>query len=115
MPRTTTFGQSLIEQAKVFATTLSKGESVAKKFTCRRVKLNLEPTPYSPALVKETRKIIAASQAMFAQFIGVTVQTVRAWEQGINTPNDMACRFMDEIRRNPSYWLERFKGELVSK
>lgn len=113
--RKASVGERILARLKGFDEALKNGEAIADKFTCRRVVLDLPPTPYDPDLVKETRKILGASQAMFAQFLGVSVKTVRSWEQGINVPNDMACRFMDEIRRNPKYWLERFLGALVTK
>ena len=65
--------------------------------------LDLLPMPYGPALVKRTRAILSVSQGIFAQFLGVSVNTVQAWERGINVPKDVACRFMDEIRHNPDY------------
>jgi len=48
----------------------------------RKVVLNLEPTKYSPALVKETRRKLGMSQVLFAQFLGVSARAVQAWEQG---------------------------------
>lgn len=98
-----------------FAEALETQETISEQYTCHRVVLDLEPTPYDRTLVRETRRILGASQAMFAKFLGVKVKTVQAWEQGLVTPSDMACRFMDEIRNNRAYWLERFKGSLVSK
>jgi putative transcriptional regulator len=108
-------GEEIIEGLTELAEALESGAPVGERFTCRRVVLDLEPTPYSPELVRRTRDILGASQAVFAQFLGVSIQTVRSWEQGVNTPNHMACRFMDEIRRDPTYWRRRFKGVLLAK
>jgi len=66
-------------------------------------------------MVRRTRGLLRASQAVFARFLGVSVKTVRAWEQGFNVPSDMACRFMDEIRRDPSYWLRRLRSAIVAR
>lgn len=110
-----TVGERIVKRLHGFAEVLKSGDAITEKFTCRRVVLNLSPTRYDPDLVRATRDLLGASQPMFAQFLGASVQTVRSWEQGKNTPNDMACRFMDEIRRNPKYWLERFRGALVTK
>ena len=44
---------------------------------------------------------------LFARFLGVSVKTVRAWEQGTNTPQEIACRLMDEILHDPDYWRKR--------
>jgi putative transcriptional regulator len=60
-------------------------------------------------MVKETRKLIRASQAIFAQFLGVSLSAVRDWEQGIKPPGGAACRIMDEIRRNPDYFVGRLR------
>jgi putative transcriptional regulator len=98
----------VLEALAEFTDALEKGE-VTRRLTCRQIKLDLEPTHYSPKLVKRTRETIGVSQALFARFLGVSPKTVRSWEQGVNTPSPMACRFMDEIRRDPAYWWDRLK------
>lgn len=98
----------ILEALADFTDALEKGE-VLKRFTCRQIKLNLVPTQYSPELVRQTRKMLGISQTLFARFLGVSPKTVRAWEQGINTPHPMACRFMDEIRRDRGYWVKRLR------
>jgi DNA-binding transcriptional regulator YiaG len=71
----------------------------------RRLDRNdLHPTAYSPARVAAVRDLLAVSQGVFAKFLGVGVKTVSSWEQGVNTPSDMAYRFLDEIEANPNYW-----------
>lgn len=86
-----------------------------EKLTVRSIKLDLVPTPYDKALVVETRSLLSVSQAVFAQFLGVSVSTIASWEQGDNKPSDMACRFMDEIRHNPSYWRDRLMDSVIGK
>jgi DNA-binding transcriptional regulator YiaG len=100
------------ELASEFKTNKKK---ISEKFTCHKLALDLNPKPYSSELVKKTRKILNASQAVFAQFLGVSPQTVRAWEQGVNTPRDSACRLMDEIRHDPRYWQARIQELVVVK
>jgi putative transcriptional regulator len=107
--------KEIIKRLEEFTDVLKSGQAISDKFTCRKVELELKPQPYSPALVKQTRKLLNASQAVFALFLGVSVKTVRAWEQGNNSPSDIACRFMDEIRANPQYMLERLRGVLKVK
>ena len=99
--------EKIVQGLQGFAEALEKGEDITKQFTCRKVVLDLEPTPYNSDLVKETRGILGMSQALFAQFLGVSTKCVQKWEQGKNHPEHIACRFMDEIRRNPKYWRER--------
>ena len=102
-----TVAEKLIEGLEEFADSLEAGEDIAPRFNCHKVVLDLEPTPYGPDLVKDTRDTLRASQTVFARFLGVSAQTVRAWEQGAKEPREMACRFMDEIRSNPRYWRQR--------
>ena len=99
----------IIQSLQEFTEALEKGEDLSKRFTVRTYRLNLAPKLYDAKKVKNTRKLLEASQAVFAQLLGVSVKTVRSWEQGVNTPNGMACRFLDEIQRNPTYWIKRLE------
>jgi putative transcriptional regulator len=111
-----TFGELLVEGAEEFADALERDKaSISKEFTCHTMTLDLEPTCYTPELVKETRQKLGASQVVFARFLGVSVKTVHAWEQGVNIPKDSACRFMDEIRAKPDYFKERLAGMAKQK
>lgn len=85
------------------------------EFNCHQVKLHLDPTPYSGGLVKKTRKVLGASQAVFAAFLGVSVKTVSSWEQDASEPSPMACRFMDEIRQSPAFWQQRLRDVAIAK
>jgi putative transcriptional regulator len=104
----------ILEALSDFTGALEKGE-VTRRFSCRQITLNLAPTHYSPDLVKKTRKLLGVSQPLFAHFLGVSPKTVRAWEQGVNMPHKMACRFMDEIRRKPGFWTERLREVTVAR
>ena len=66
-------------------------------------------------MVQKVRKSLGVSQANFGLLLGVSVRTIQAWEQGETSPNDMACRWLDEIQRDPSYWLARVKSAVVPK
>ncbi len=90
-----------------FADALESGEELGQKFTCHNLVLDLRPQHYTPEMVRETRSMMSVSQSLFAKFLGVSNQTVRHWEQGLSNPSTIACRFMDEIRRNPDYYMER--------
>jgi len=109
-----TVENDILEALTDFTDALEKGE-VRKRLTCRQVKLDLKPTIYNPQLVQKIRTELGVSQTLFAFFLGVSPKTVRSWEQGINPPNPMACRFMDEIRRMPMFWIKRLKGIAVTK
>jgi putative transcriptional regulator len=109
--RLPSFGGKVIAALEDFTDALEKGE-VHKRFTVRTFKVPMSPAKYGPDLVRSTRKLLHVSQALFARFLGVSARTVHAWEQGANTPSQIACRFMDEIRRAPDYWRKRLQEEL---
>ena len=100
---------------KEFTEALESGKDITKLFTCHNITLNFKPGRYSPQLVKKTRKALNLSQVLFASFLGVSPNTVRCWEQGVNVPSQMARRFMDEIRRDPDYWRARFRNSVLVK
>jgi len=102
-------GKKIVDRLKRFAETLEGSETITDKYTCRTIRLNLKPQSYTAELVKLTRGMLGTSQAIFAQFLGVSVKTVHDWEQDRKKPMDVACRLMDEIRRDPKYWLNRLK------
>lgn len=107
---TGTIGKKIIDRLTEFADALEGTQPVSEQFTCRQIVLRLEPQAYQAEDVKKTRGLLGVSQPLFAQFLGVSVQAVRAWEQGKTEPSVMACRFMDEIRGNPPYWKNRLQG-----
>jgi len=107
--------QDLVEGLEGFAEDLKADAAIPEKYTCRRVVLDLQPHTFTADQVKATRKQLKASQALFAQFLGVSPRTIAAWERGAKTPKDVACRFMDEIQRNPEYWRNRLSQLIRSK
>jgi putative transcriptional regulator len=108
-------GEQIIDTLQEAVESLRTGATLDETFTCHRVEVNLEPTEYDPKVAKDTRKMLGASQSIFARFLGVSVQTVRSWEQGENVPSDIAKRFMEEIRYNPEYWRARLREAVNAK
>lgn len=98
-----TFGASVIESLKDFLDAADRGEQI----TVRRVKLNLEPRPYTPEEVRMTREKLRVSQAMFAQLMGVSPKTVEAWESGDNPTSGPVCRLLEDINIDPMAFLHR--------
>ena len=105
----------IVSRLTEFTKALESDATVSEKFTVRTIRLNLQPTTHKPASVRKTRDLLKLSQPLFAKFLGVSVQTVRAWEQGDNVPSDMACRFLDEINRDPAYWQRRLRSATESQ
>jgi putative transcriptional regulator len=58
-------------------------------------------TVFRPADVKAVRAQLGASQAEFALMIGVSVATLRNWEQGRRTPDGPALALLKVAARNP--------------
>jgi len=107
--KSTSVGAELVRRFEKFVGELPHTDDLAKRFTCRTVRLNVRPAALSPQAVKQTRRALRASQTIFAEFLGVSPAAVRDWEQGAKPPGGAACRLMDEIRRNPQYFLTRLK------
>jgi putative transcriptional regulator len=103
------------ERLTDFAETLETDAKLEDHYTVRKVALNLRPTAYTPARVRETRNMLGLSQALFAQFLGVSLQTVSAWEQGQKPPLDIARRFFDEIRHDPEHWRNRLREVMAAR
>jgi putative transcriptional regulator len=98
----------IIQGLRGFADAMENGENLSKRFTCRKVVLDLEPIAYTSDMVKKVRESLGVSQALFAKFIGVSLSSVHAWERGDREPSPMACRFMDEIMNDPKAFQKRF-------
>ncbi|MBN1589982.1 MAG: hypothetical protein JW888_10740 [Pirellulales bacterium] len=100
-------GERILGRLRRFAESLETSDTLPERYTRRTIRLNLEPRPFDPERVKQARKELNASQAIFAQFLGVSAAAVRDWEQGAKSPRGIACRVIDEILRDPKYWRDR--------
>ena len=71
--------------------------------------MNLSPRPFSGDEVSGLRKSLRLSQAVFAEFLGVSVSTVQDWEQGINEPSGPARRILEEMYSDTDAWRKRIR------
>lgn len=76
-----------------------KGNLKARKTTLSILPLDT----FTPAEIKEIRNDAGLTQALFAQYMGVSVKTVEAWEAGRNQPDGAARRLLAITRENPSF------------
>jgi putative transcriptional regulator len=97
----------MVAGLNAFCDAIEAGEPIEKRFTIRTVKLNLKPKAYGPEDVKYVRNTLNASQSLLAQFLGVSVGSVRSWEQGTRPVPPIACRYMDDILAYPDMWRHR--------
>jgi DNA-binding transcriptional regulator YiaG len=95
--------------------TLRRRKLTMPEFNSRLNVLDVKQTAYNGVTVRQTRGLLGVSQPIFAQFLGLSPKTVRSWEQDQSKPSEMACRFFDEIRRDPKYWQKRMKSMIVPR
>ena len=67
-------------------------------------------TAFDPADVRAVRARLGVSQAEFAMMIGVSVATLRNWEQGRRTPDGPALALLRVAAMNPRTVAEALHG-----
>ncbi len=73
-----------------------------KKLRTQKRKVKVIPLPdYKAEDIKEIRMKVNMTQRVFADFMGVSVKTVEAWEAGKNEPSGPAKRVLSLIISNP--------------
>jgi len=108
-----TFGQLLIQSARE-AVAYKRGEVrgvrvTRAKVTARAVDV-IAPPEYAGQDIRRIRETLGLSQAVFADLIGASASTVRAWERGARQPSEMARRLIALAERDP----EVFAKDLVA-
>ena len=68
-------------------------------------------TTFQPTDVLAVRTKLGASQPEFALMIGVSVATLRNWEQGRRTPDGPALALLRVAARNPKAVIEALHTE----
>ncbi|MGI8782604.1 MAG: NadS family protein [Acidobacteriota bacterium] len=87
-------------------------ESVRQAGRIRRGTLKpTRTTVFRPADVKGVRAKLGASQSEFALMIGVSVATLRNWEQGRRTPDGPALALLRVAAKNPDAVAEALHGK----
>lgn len=84
-----------LEEAIAF----ERGELDAKT-----TKMTIAPiNHYDAKEIKDIRKSAGMTQIIFAEFMGVSVKTVEAWEAGKNKPAGAACRLLELTKTDPLF------------
>lgn len=105
-------GRELAERLRRFTEQLGAIDKAAQLpgiLTVRTVKRNLQPRAFAADEVKQVRNALRVSQAVFANFLGISVATLRDWEQGVNKPTGPMCRLLEEILRDVPAWVNRIR------
>jgi putative transcriptional regulator len=106
-------GSEIVGRLTRFVQTLESNPaetSLAALVTVRTLKRSMPLPTCTSEEVRSTRQLLGASQAIFAQFLGVSASAVQDWEQGHKPPRGSACRLMHEIRHDPEYWRKRLRA-----
>ena len=72
-------------------------------------------TGFRPAQVKAVRAKLKASQPEFALMIGVSVATLRNWEQGRRTPDGPALALLRVAAKNSRLVAQALHGRRVKR
>jgi putative transcriptional regulator len=62
--------------------------------------------PMKKSEIVRLRKNLNISQAVFANYLNISIKTVQSWEQGTGTPGGAALKLLSLARRNPSILTE---------
>ena len=70
------------------------------KMTARRVDV-VPPPEFGEVDIQRVRARLGVSQTVFADLLGASPATVRAWERGVRQPSEMARRLLELADREP--------------
>ena len=95
------FGDLLIQGATE-ALAYVRGEGTAR-MRIRRGTASTPPPPpaYDAARIRGLRVRLGFTQRSFARALNVSDKTVKAWEQGVNTPSGASLRLLEVVERHP--------------
>lgn len=91
---------------RVFAELMSGVDAMKKhregKLTLRRYHVEVAPLPAVDAkLIRQTRKRMRCSRAVFARKLRINERTLEKWEQGRAKPNPQAAALLLLVRKYP--------------
>jgi len=105
-------GNELVDRLRRFTDKLDQAapnEELPDIVTVRKLKLNLRPRVFSAEEIKMIREQLRISQAVFAEFLGVSKSAVQDWEQGRNEVNGPVCRILEELGGDMDNWAKRIR------
>lgn len=74
--------------------------SARRPLVRRRVTVT-DPPRYNGDRVRSIRRKVGATQVIFAEMLGVSPSTLRAWEQGLKAPSALARRMLQMVEDEP--------------
>src|ERR1700751_1023854 len=76
---------------------MDEGKTPEQMFTVKTIEVP-DPSVYRARRVRELRRALGVSQAVFAHLVGVSLILVKSWERGAREPSAMARRLLDTIK-----------------
>jgi len=90
-----------MKEALLDVAAYQRGEAVNLRVT----RIPSRPKPISPKEVRQIRRTLKASQALFATYLNVSPNAVRSWEQGTRRPRQAALKLLTIAKKNPKALL----------
>lgn len=109
---TVNVGDELVSRLGRFVENLETTDDISKLpevLTVRKVKLNLRPHEFKGRELKSIRERLRVSQAVFAEYLGVSTSTLQDWEQDVSSVSGPTCRLLEEISRDFPLWSRRIR------
>jgi len=110
----TLLGQGLIKSLEWIADDLkarrAEREKDKARLTARTARLDLKPRAYSADDLKAVRANLGASQALLAEFLGVSPNSLRKWEHEDRGVPPYIARHLDDIVAFPEIWTRRVQA-----
>ncbi|HEX8200030.1 MAG TPA: helix-turn-helix domain-containing protein [Isosphaeraceae bacterium] len=107
--------REMVDGLHALCDAVEAGTPVERLASVRTCQIDLTPPELSPAAIRAIRESLGLSPALFADFLGVGLPTVRSWEQGRRQPSALARRFLGAIRDDPRTWREKLARAAVRK
>jgi DNA-binding transcriptional regulator YiaG len=96
--------QEAVADVHALCEAIEGGAALEQVATVRTCRIDMPLPDLSAEEVGSIRESLGLSQALFSEFLGVGLPTVRSWEQSHRIPSALARRFLGEIRDDPPFW-----------
>lgn len=80
-----------------------------RKLRVRTIRVKTPPKYSAEQIAAIRRKKLKVSQKLFAEYLGVSLSAVHAWEQAQREPSPMACRLIQLAEEKPNVLQELAK------
>lgn len=105
-----TLGEKLVGSARE-AVEIERGELEPARISQHTAAHSaVQPPPtYGAQQIREIRARMRLSQAVFADALNVSAETIRAWEQGKREPDGPTLRLLEVAEQHPQVFLEKVR------